>query len=98
MTRLVKPNHYEGVDEQRHRRGARDGLGKTIGRVLQAQELLAIFKGAFTFPPHPVESSRQFRRQSLGVQDVGDQPYVVLALPGRHSDHPYWQRWLALHR
>ena len=33
----------------------------------------------FTFPPHPVESSRQFRRQALGVQNVGDQPNVVLA-------------------
>src|SRR5271157_1051148 len=50
MTRLVKPNHYEGVDEQRHRRGARDGLGNSIGRVLQAQELLAIFEGAFNGP------------------------------------------------
>src|SRR5208337_4564792 len=50
----------------------------------------------FTSPPHPVESSRQFRRQALGVQNVGDQPYVVLALPRRHADHPDAQRWLAL--
>jgi hypothetical protein len=49
MTRLVKPNHYQSVDEQRHRRGPRDGFGKTIGRILQAQELLAIFKGGSDF-------------------------------------------------
>ena len=41
-------------------------------------------KKTFTFPPHPVESSRQFRRQSLGVQHVGDQPDVVVTLLGRH--------------
>src|SRR5208337_197234 len=50
----------------------------------------------FTFPPHPVKSSRQLDRQTLRVQDVGGQPDVVLALPGRHSDHPYSQRWFAL--
>ena len=32
----------------------------------------------FAFPPHPIEPSRQFRRQALGVQHVGDQPTSFL--------------------
>ena len=50
MARLVEPNHHQAVDEQRHRGGPLDRLGKTIGRVLQSQELLAVFKCAFDRP------------------------------------------------
>ena len=39
----------------------------------------------FTFPPHPVESSRQFRRQSLGVQNVGDHIRRFCVPPPRGS-------------
>ena len=63
MACLVKPNHDQTIDEQRHGRGPRNGLGKTIGRVLQAQELLAIFKGAFNGPA-----------ASIGRQDFSWRP------------------------
>ena len=69
MTRLVKPNHYQSVDEQRHRRGPHDGLGKTIGRVLQAQELLAILKGAFNGPAASV-GRQDFLRCPIQLRTV----------------------------
>ncbi len=50
VTCLVEPNHHQAGEDQRHGRGAFDGLGKTIGRILQTQELLAVFKGAFDGP------------------------------------------------
>ena len=50
MSRLVKPNDDQAVDEHRHGRGSLDGLGKTIGRVFQTQELFAAFKSAFDGP------------------------------------------------
>ena len=50
MSRLVEPHHDQTIEHQRKRRGSPDGLGQTIGRVLQSQELLAVFEGAFNRP------------------------------------------------
>ena len=80
MTRLVEPNHHQSVDEQRHRRGPLDGLGKTIGRVLQAQELLAIFKGAFDRPAAGIGREDLPRRPiELGAVEhlIGAFPFQV---------------------
>ena len=50
MTGVVKPNHHQTVDKHRHGGGPLDGLAKTIGRVFQAQELLARLECAFLLP------------------------------------------------
>ena len=50
MTTLVKPHDHDTVEEQGHRCRPLHGLGQTIGRVLQSQELLAVFKGALRLP------------------------------------------------
>ena len=50
MARLVEPHHDQTIEQQRKRRGSLDGFGQTIGRVLQSQELFAVFEGAFNRP------------------------------------------------
>ena len=50
MAGFVKPHHDHGVEHQRDRRGALDGLGNTVGRVFQTEKLLAVFKGALDGP------------------------------------------------
>ena len=50
MSRLVEPHHDQTIEHQRKRRGPLDGLGQTIGRVLQSEKLFAVFEGAFNRP------------------------------------------------
>ena len=50
MSRLMEPHHDQTIEHQRKRRGPLDGLGQTIGRVLQSEELFAVFEGAFNRP------------------------------------------------
>ena len=50
MARLVEPRHDQTIEQQRKRCGPLDGFGQTIGRVLQSQELFAVFEGAFNRP------------------------------------------------
>ena len=44
MTRLVKPNHYQSVDEQRHRRGPHDGLGRRLAGSSKPKNCLQFSK------------------------------------------------------
>src|SRR5277367_6506342 len=50
MSRLVEPHHDQTGEQQRKRRGPLDGFRQTIGRVLQAQELFAVFEGTLNRP------------------------------------------------
>ena len=50
MARLVEPHDDQTIEQKRKGRGPLDGFGQTIGRVLQSQELFAVFEGSFNRP------------------------------------------------
>ena len=69
------------VDEHGHRCGPLDGLGEAIGRVLQSQELLAVFKCALDRPATRIGREDLPRRPiELGAVEhlIGPLPFEVV--------------------
>ena len=51
MALVMKPDHDQAVQHQRHRRRAAHGLFLAVGRVFQPQQLFAVFEGHLDRPP-----------------------------------------------
>ena len=98
MAFLMKPQHDQAVQHQRHRRGASHGLLGAVGRVLQPQQLFAVFEGHLDGPSRgvgrknlsslPVQTGAVEHlvgtfAQDIAHQDDGQEPVLArFVVPG----------------